>query len=264
MKRLTSKDNPFVKSVLRLSRSARARREEDRIVLDGVHLVGAYLERFGTNGVEAAVKQSALEHPEVRALGNRVPALTLADALFDHAAPVKSPLGILALAPRPRVIGPNGDRRFQVLLDDVQDPGNVGTILRSAAAAGAGRAHLSKACADPWSPKALRAGMGAQFLIPIEEHDDLAAAAAGLGGKLIACTADATLSVFDADLKGEIAFVIGGEGAGISPQILREAHERVRIPMQPGIESLNAGAAAAICFYERARQAAGEGRNGRA
>ena len=255
MKQITSRENPLFKSLLDLASSSRARREEGRIVLDGVHLVRAYLERFGAQGVELAVKESAADHPEIKALIQRAPAVKLSDALFDEAAPVRSPVGIIAMTPRPEV--PGLESGFQVLLDGVQDPGNLGAILRSAAAAGASMAHLSRTCADPWSPKALRGGMGAQFLLPTRQHEDLAAAATGLGVTLIACAADATLSLFEADLSGPLAFVIGGEGAGISEALSARAERKVRIPMRAGTESLNAGAAAAICFYEWFRRNGG-------
>jgi TrmH family RNA methyltransferase len=254
MKQLTSRDNPLFKSILRLVRSSRARREEGRIVLDGIHLVHAYLDRFGPQGVELVVKRGAAGHPEILALQGRAPAVTMSDSLFDQAAPVQSPVGILALAPIPRPPAKPVEPGFQVLLDGIQDPGNLGAILRSAAASGGTIAHLSGSCADAWSPKALRGGMGAQFLVEIRQHPQLATVAASLGVRLIACAADAKASVFESELNGELAFIIGGEGKGISDELLANAHQSVRIPMRPGIESLNAGAAAAICFYEWGRQ----------
>jgi TrmH family RNA methyltransferase len=179
----------------------------------------------------------------------------MSDSLFDQLAPVESPLGILAVAPLPRVIaGPPGERGFEVLLDGIQDPGNVGAILRSAAAAGARQAHLSVDCADPWSPKCLRGGMGAQMVLPARQHENLALAARSLDARLIACTADAKTSLFDTDLHGRVAFILGAEGAGVSPDLIAAAHEQIRIPMRAGIESLNVGAAAAVCFYEWVRR----------
>ena len=224
-------------------------------MLDGPHLVHAYLERFGTAGVELVVRESTVQHPEIEALTQRARWAAMSDSLFDQVAPVKSPAGILALAPLPQTIARPSADTFQVLLDGVRDPGNVGAILRSAAAAGARIVHLSADSADPWSPKCLRGGMGAQFLLGVREHDSLAVAAGALGVKLIACTAEATTSLFDADLHGDLAFIIGGEGPGISPELLAQAHLKIRVPMRAGVESLNAAAAAAVCFYEWVRQA---------
>jgi RNA methyltransferase, TrmH family len=256
MKRITSRDNDVFKSLRRLARSSRARRDENRIVLDGVHLVQAYLERFGPTGVVLVIRPAAAHHPEIDALAQRATSVMMTDSLFDQVTPVQSPMGLLGLAPLPEIavhIGPG----FQVLLDGVQDPGNLGAILRSAAAAGATVAHLSNKCADPWAPKSLRGGMGAQFLLPVCQHRDLTLHARTLGVRLIACTATGTISLFEADLTGAVGFVIGGEGAGISPDLLSQTEDQVRIPMANGIESLNAAQAATMCFYEWLRRAPG-------
>ena len=179
--------------------------------------------------------------------------MLLDDNLFERAAAVQTPTGILALAPKPAV-APRSLDAFQVVLEGLQDPGNVGAILRSAAAAGAAAAHLSSDCADPWSPKALRGGMGAQFVIPAYQHEDLVAAVSALGLRLYGCTADAPICLFDADLRGKVGFIIGAEGAGISAALRRQAHQLLCIPMSEGMESLNAAAAASVIFYERFRQ----------
>lgn len=225
--------------------------------MDGIHLVRAYLQRFGTEGVDMVVRKSAAAHREVLALVEHETFLLMSDTLFDQLAAVESPVGILARAPLPTVSPPPGGAAFEVLLDGIQDPGNVGAILRSAAAAGARQAHLSIDCADPWSPKCLRGGMGAQLLLAVRQHESLVKVAGNLDARLIACTADAKTSLFDADLHGSVAFIVGAEGGGISPELLATAQQEIRIPMRPGVESLNVGAAAAICFYEWLRR--GEG-----
>ena len=223
-------------------------------MLDGIHLVQSYLERFAANEIELVIRASAMQHQEVKVLTERATSVTVTDSLFDQLRAVESPVGILAVAALPRVDQPAG-RGFQILVDGVQDPGNLGSILRSAAAAGATLAHLSRKCADPWSPKSLRGGMGAQFHLPVREHQDLAAAAKTLGARLIACTPTGRLSVFDVDLSGNIAFVVGGEGAGIAAELLSLTQQQVRIPMRASIESLNAAQAATLCFYEWLRRA---------
>lgn len=257
MKHITSRDNASYKRLLRLIASARERKEADVIVLDGIHLVQSYLQQFGGAApVQLFVRTSAASHPEVQSLCRRVDGTMLVDdGLLDRASSMSSPSPVVALAPRPaaKPAARQADR-FEVLLDDVQDPGNVGTIIRSAAAAGCAAVHLSSKCADPWSPKALRGGMGAQFAIAIQQHDDLASAAPALGLRLIACGAQAERSVFESDLTGTVGIIIGGEGAGISQPLLRQAHQLLCIPMCEGIESLNAAAAAAVVCYERFRQ----------
>jgi len=255
MKHITSRENPFYKRLVRLSRASRAeRRTGGTAVLEGVHLIRAYLDRFGPEGVELVVRESAREHPEIAGLVAEVPAVAMADRMFDTVSSVQTPVGVLAAAPIPKPCGSTRERGFQLLVDGVQDPGNLGSILRSAAAAGATIAHLSAECADPWSPKTLRGGMGAQFLLPIEEHADLGLAATEAGLRLVACTVSGDTSVFDADLRGAVGFIIGSEGSGVTPRLAALAQQRVRIPMSRGIESLNAAAAAAVCFYEWVRQ----------
>jgi RNA methyltransferase, TrmH family len=254
VKQISSKDNPVYKSIRRLARSSRARREEARIVLEGIHLVRAYLERFGAEGVELVVRKSAAAQAEILALAGEASSLLMSDALHDQLATVESPVGILAVAPLPNLTPTTGGHAFEVLLDGVQDPGNLGAILRSAAAAGARQAHLSADCADPWSPKCLRGGMGAQLLLAVRQHKSLATAARSLDARLIACTADAKTSLYDADLRGPVAFILGAESSGISRELTESAQQEIRIPMHPGVESLNVGAAAAICFYEWVRR----------
>jgi TrmH family RNA methyltransferase len=255
MKHISSRDNPLYKELRRLAGSPRARREHGMIVLDGVHLVQTYLSRFGPASLRLFIKPSARDHPEIAELAEQsTSAMLLDDSLFDRVAPVESPVGVLALAPRPTPPSISNVSPLHVLLDGVQDPGNVGAILRSAAAAGAVAAHLSSDCADPWSPKTLRGGMGAQFVIPIAQSEDLSLAATALGVPLIACVANGQTSLFHADLRGPIGVIIGGEGGGISEPLLRQAHQLLSIPMRAGIESLNAAAAATVIFYERFRQ----------
>ncbi|HTT37478.1 MAG TPA: RNA methyltransferase [Burkholderiales bacterium] len=255
MKHIASRDNPFYKRLMRLSRASRAERRIERTaLLEGVHLVRAYLDRFGSEGVELVVKESARGHPEIAGLVAEVPAVAMADRIFDTVSSVQTPVGVLAVAPIPKPSGMTREEGFQVFVDGVQDPGNLGSILRSAAAAGATMAHLSAECADPWSSKSLRGGMGAQFLLPIEEHADLGRAAEQASLRLVACTVSAETSVFDADLSGPVGFIIGGEGSGVTPRLDALARQRVRIPMSRGIDSLNAAAAAAVCFYEWVRR----------
>jgi RNA methyltransferase, TrmH family len=255
MKQISSRDNPHYKELLRLAGSSRARRGEGTILLEGVHLVQAYASRFGTSSLRMFIKHTARQHSEIAPLAEiGAPVMLLDDNLFDRAAPVRSPVGILALADRPQVMPRPYDMGFRVLLDGVQDPGNVGAILRSAAACGANAAYLSSDCADPWSPKTLRAGMGAQFIVPITQSEDLSATAAALGVPLFACVATGGTSIFHADLHGPAGFLIGGEGAGVKPPLLRQARQLLSIPMTDGIESLNAASAATVIFYEWLRQ----------
>jgi TrmH family RNA methyltransferase len=146
---------------------------------------------------------------------------------------------------------------FCLLLEDVQDPGNVGSMLRSAAAAGVGQVLLSRHCAFAWSPKVLRAGQGAHFHLDVQEDIDLTQWAAGFvaaGGRLVATVAAGGTPLFDAPLAGRVAIAVGNEGAGLTLPLQSLAGVRVTIPMPGGTESLNVAAAAAICLFECVRQ----------
>ncbi|MDD5328384.1 MAG: RNA methyltransferase [Sulfuricella sp.] len=254
MKTITSRENPLFKSVKKLAASAKERRKAGRTLLDGIHLVSAYsLAGFLPETVFVSV--SGQEHPEIGRFLNETPAanaVVLSDELFRELSTVDTPTGIAALIRIPAAA--TDGTGCCVLLEDIQDPGNLGSILRSAAAAGIGHIYLSQGCADAWSPKVLRAGMGAHFHLSIHEHSDLAERARSFSGLVVATILHAEKNLFDLDLRGDVAFVIGNEGAGISARLLETAHSKVTIPMPGTAESLNAAAAAAICFFERVRQ----------
>ena len=257
MKHITSRDNPIYRGLLQLAASPRDRRASGRMLLDGLHLLAAYRDAYGMEQMQVIARSSVTERPDIaRWLRVGTQSIVLADGLFDALSPVETPGGILAAVPIPR--GPATEppaEGFLVLLDGIQDPGNLGSILRSAAAAGGTEAYLSGQCADPWSPKCLRGGMGAQFALHIEDRADLPATAAAFQGVLLVLEPSASASLFDLDLSaGKMAFILGSEGGGIDPRLRALAQRPVRIPMHPGVESLNVGAAAAVCFFEWARQ----------
>lgn len=253
---ITSSDNPRFRELLGLAESARDRRQAGLALLDGVHLIDSYRLRLGAPA-QLIVSSSGQQRPEVAALRRTlavVPLLELSDALFRRLSTVQAPTGILALIPIPAPRAVPAIPEACVLLEDVQDPGNLGSILRSTAAAGLRQVYLSAQCADLWSPKVLRAGMGAHFHLDCFAGTDLAGFAATFPGRLIATHLRATESVFDADLTGQIGLIFGNEGAGLSRELLDRVASVVAIPMPGQTESLNIAAAAAVCLFERVRQ----------
>jgi len=255
MKLISSRDNPLFKSLLALGASAGERRESGRTLLEGIHLVAAYRDALGLPE-RVIVSESGQSHGEVRALLERMggaEAVMLPDRLFEQLARVSAPVGIAAVIIPPAPVA-GAASSLGVLLEDIQDPGNVGSLLRAAAAAGVEAAWLSRGCADPWSPKVLRAGMGAHFRLSIHAGADIAGAAREFRGRVVAAVPKAAHSVYQCDLRGPLALAFGNEGAGLSPALLAEADETVSIPMAPGAESLNAAAAAAVCLFEAVRQ----------
>jgi TrmH family RNA methyltransferase len=255
MPRITSRDNPRLKQVAQLLASSRARRKAERCVLEGEHTVAVYCRRHGAPET-FIIAESALARPAIATLRALIPdsrTLIVADAAWPDFAQLPVAVGALAVVatPQPR-LGQAGE--FCLLLDTVQDPGNLGSILRSAAAAGAVQVFLSRGCAFAWSPKVLRAGQGAHFCLEIHEEVDLVAWARGYRGRTVAAVAAGAPPLYAADLSGPIALAIGNEGAGLSPALRAEASLEVTIPMPGGFESLNAAAAAAICLFECVRR----------
>lgn len=251
MEVISSRSNPRFQELRGLAEQPRLRRESDRTLLDGEHLLtealkaGLLLERLVfREGYDSMPWQQRL--PDV-------PVTVLSAALFKQVSPVVTPSGLLAVLaiPRPARLEP-GDL---LLLEEVQDPGNLGAILRTAAAAGIRQACLSKGCAEAWSPKALRGGQGAQLRLQIHEHADLVEVAGSFDGQVLAASLRAPKSLYELDLRGPAAFLFGNEGAGISPALAAVA-QPFSIPMPGATESLNVAAAVAVCLFEQVRQRA--------
>jgi TrmH family RNA methyltransferase len=255
-KLVRSRDNQRFKQLRQLAGSSRERRRAGLALLDGAHLIAAYRASGGVPE-QLILSESGRSKPEVAQLAAGVSGpglLILADALFNDIAQVATPTGIIALIRTPRA-GPLPAAIGRcVMLDGIQDAGNLGSILRSAAAAGMRLVLLSHGCAFPWSPKVLRAGMGAHFSLDLYDNVDLAAIVPRLSGRLICASGHAGKSIYQADLRGPLAWVFGNEGAGVSAGLSAAANEQLRIPMPGNTESLNVAAAAAICLFEQLRQ----------
>jgi TrmH family RNA methyltransferase len=253
---ITSSDNARFRELLGLTGSARDRRQAGLALIDGLHLIDSYRQRLGPPR-QLVVSDSGQHRPEIAALLAAcpgVPCLLLSDGLFRRLSPVQTPTGVLAIIPLPEPRPLPGDPLACVLLEDVQDPGNLGSILRSTAASGIRQVYLSAQCADLWSPKVLRAGMGAHFHLDCFTAVDLGAFAATFKGQLVATHHQARQSVFEVNLRGNIGLIFGNEGAGLSRALLDKVSCVVSIPMPGQTESLNIAAAAAVCLFERVRQ----------
>lgn len=258
MKAISSRENPLYKELKVLATSSQARRKSGRTVLDGVHLCQAYLESHGVPGW-CVVSESSFSHPEVTAIlqrceAVRVSCVSLPDAMYQVLSQVENGIGLLFIIDTPKPKGYAKLTDSAVLLDNLQDPGNLGSILRSAAAAGIKSIYCSKGTASPWSPKVLRAGMGAQFLLNIFESADLQSLVANSDVPVIATSSHATENLYDVNLKGAAAWLFGHEGQGVSEELLNLATQRIAIPHLGRIESLNVAASAAVCFFEQVRQ----------
>ena len=217
------------------------------MLIEGPHLVAAALDA-GIAPVVLLATEAALADGEIAALArrSRQQPVLLSPAAFAAIADARTPPGIAAEIALPE-LGRDGS---SVFLEGVQDAGNVGAIIRTAAAFGVGEVVLDRHCADAWSPKVLRAGQGGHFVLGVRAVDDLGAELASFRGRLICTVARGGRSLREVELGGRLGWAFGGEGSGLSSATLAGASEKVTIAMAPGAESLNVAATAAICLYE--------------
>lgn len=256
-KHITSRDNPVFKHLKKLADNAKTRRSEKQTLLDGVHLIETYANCFGEPDLiiipegQSSVEATALIQQFEDDAIMMVPTL-----MFAELTPVSNATGILAMVKTPQIPMP-AKIDFALMIEDIQDPGNLGSMLRTAAAAGVQAVYLSTGCTDAWSPKSLRGGQGAQFVLPMIERADLMAELDSFAGETYATVIEGE-SIYAQDLTQPTAIVIGNEGAGLRPKTIAACSKPITIPMasnsQGGVESLNAGAAAAIVLFERKRQ----------
>lgn len=258
MKAITSRENALYKEFKLLASSSQARRKAGRTLLDGVHLCQAYLDSKSVPSW-CVVSENSSTHPEVveilrRCESIRVSCIVLPDAMYQALSQVENGIGLLFIIDTPQPRMPLRLSDSAVLLDNLQDPGNLGSILRSAAAAGIKVICCAKGTVSPWSPKVLRAGMGAHFLLEIHESTDLVSLARGSAVQVIATSSHASARLYDVNLKDATAWLFGHEGQGVSEELLQLATHRVAIPHLGKIESLNVAASAAVCLFEQVRQ----------
>jgi RNA methyltransferase, TrmH family len=253
LKIISSRDNAVVKRFAALSRSAPARKRDGMCLLEGEHLAQSYVQRVGPLELIALRDDGALSAAQLALAEQATEAVKVAPTLFDSLSTLTSPSGVLAIAkvPLTAVMATSG---FVLALDAVQDPGNVGTLIRTAAAAGVAQVWLSEGCAFAWSVKTLRAAQGAHFHTQVLEDVDLPAALAAFAGERWATLPRDTggvkaISLFDATFSKNNALVLSNEGHGLSAAILPALSGGLRIPMAAGVESLNVATAGAIVLY---------------
>lgn len=259
---IQSKDNPLLKRITRLQENTRARHDEGTTVLEGWHLIRACADAqsFGPGCFERLVLcDDIADSSETNAVLAKYPQIPIQRAsreAMSRIGPTSGPNAVVAIIqtrPNQTVAGTAADG-FELWLDEIQDPGNVGTLIRTGAAAGATHVRLSAGSADAWSPKVLRAGMGGHFALRVETDVELEAALRQTSLRVLVLAADGDADVFHTALTGPVAILLGNEGAGVSPALAKGAHGRVRIPMPGSVESLNVAAAGAVVCFERVRQ----------
>jgi TrmH family RNA methyltransferase len=278
MERISSRQNAIVKRFRDLARAARPVPGADddgsrgghavEVLLDGEHLVHEALlcdirielAAFSDKQINNVLSPAARLAKDVKKRGGRV--LVVSDQVLAAMSPVQHPSGVVAIArARPAdvrvVMATVTDLPLVLVLAGLQDPGNVGAIVRAAAAFGASGVVAIEGSANPFSWKALRGSMGGTFRLPIAARGSLAevvASANELGVRLVAAVPRGGTPLPDLDLRKPTAIVLGGEGAGVPHTTMAAVHETVTIPMQPPVESLNVAIAAALILYEATRQ----------
>ena len=253
MREISSKDN----KIFRLCQQLSHKKYRDKL---GLYLIE------GENLLEEAVKNGAgiktvLMCRDYRGslFGTEDKAFCLSDKLFEQLSQTETTQGIMAIVEKPELspdLFPDRGGGNFIVLDRLQDPGNIGTILRTADAAGYELAIVMKGTADVFSPKAVRAATGSLFRMPVvfmDSVDELMEFTRAAGKKLVATCFDTDRYYYDENLKGNIALIIGNEGSGISRELIECSDLKIKIPMHGNIESLNASVAAGILMYEAVR-----------
>ncbi len=258
MKHISSRDNKLFKELKDLASQAATRKKLGKSILDGVHLCQAFLERCGAPEI-LVVAESALQIEEVKRIclaaeKRGAQAISFPDALFQNLSQVENGIGLAFVVPTPKPVWSGALTANAVVLDGVQDPGNLGSILRSAAGAGIQTIFCGVGTASAWSPKVLRAGMGAHFLLTIFEAVDLPGLLAATNIPILATSSHTQTTIYQVDLRQAHVWLFGHEGQGVSPELMALASQQVTIPQNPALESLNVAASAAICFFEQVRQ----------
>jgi TrmH family RNA methyltransferase len=258
--RISSTDNPLARRLRRYAESARACREDGRSIAEGLHLVEAALAaRVPISAVVVAETASddARQLARHAAEQSGVRIAEFADSLYDLVCPVEHGRGVLAELAIARPPLPRKLAKDAIFLDAVQDPGNAGTLLRTAAAAGVRHVAAATGTAFLWAPKVLRAAMGAHFGLAI--HEDVApeALASAFTGERVAAVAEGGGSLFETEWgAAPTVWMFGSEGRGLSERALGCAQRRLQIPVDRAVESLNVAAAAAVCLFEQRRRRA--------
>ncbi len=258
MKLIESSQNKLYKELKKLATNNSARAKAGKIVLEGTHACQMFLQHVGVPEY-CVTTDAALGNDEVTDIvqecekkGARV--LGVPDQLFRGLSSVDTGASVLFFADTPTAQAPEKISTSALLIDRLQDPGNLGTILRSAAAAGVQEIYCSTQTVAAWSPKVMRSAMGAHFTLNIYENQDLTTVIKNTDVQVVATSSHAKNTIYKTDLNRDIIWLIGHEGQGVSGDLLQFCDATVSIPHKGDIESLNVAIAASICLFEQLRQ----------
>lgn len=251
---LESKDNPKIKHLRGLIEQNSYRKKQGQTVLEGSHLCLAWLEQ--NRKINAIfTTENALKHPDLNDILDQYQGtvFVIGESLYKDLSTLGTTLACLAIVDLPSSSQALDYQADTLILENVQDPGNVGTLLRSAAAAGIQQIVCTKGSASLWSPRVLRAGMGAHFSLQTFENIQLEEILEQFKIPVYATSSHRSTSLYAKDLSQPCVWILGNEGQGVSDYALAHA-EAVTIPQPGGQESLNVAIAGSVCFFEMVRQ----------
>jgi TrmH family RNA methyltransferase len=252
---ISSREHALFKQLKVMTQGGARRKQYQQACLEGAHLAQAWLAVQGLPDM-CITTHAALDNPEIAQLVRRVPptqCVILSPTLFREISSLDQGLSILFLVTPSVAVLPDVIKQDCVILDRIQDPGNVGSILRSSAAAGVRLVLCTSGTAQVWMPKVLRAGMGAHFQLTIIEQLSPEILVSKIAGPILAAHGQANDVLYQYDLSAPIAWAFGNEGSGLDIVITAQA-QKIAIPQPGGMESLNVAAAAAVCLFEMVRQ----------
>ncbi|MGA1475290.1 MAG: TrmH family RNA methyltransferase [Prochlorothrix sp.] len=263
---LTSRQNALIKS-LRQLHQPKGRQAQHQFLLEGTHLVTEAIALGHPLSVACATPDWCDRHGDLwHSLEQRADRCELLSPdLLAYASTIVNPSGVLAAAPLGHRSTPQLPLQRAIALETLQDPGNLGTLIRTAAATGVEGVWLSRDSVDLYHPRVLRASVGQWFRLPMATVPDLVTqlhGAKAAGMQIVATTLQATQTHWDLDWRVPTVVVLGNEGAGLSAEVLAVADRQVRIPLAAGVESLNVALAGAVLLYEALRQESRESGNG--
>ncbi|MGL5253293.1 MAG: TrmH family RNA methyltransferase [Moraxella sp.] len=252
---VTSKDNPTIKTAYALLTGSRQRKKLGKTVIEGTHLLESYLNASLTPQT-VIVSESGLDNDEIKTLLNRlttVKTLTISDHLYKEIRSLGESLPIMAIIDMPTLTFDKDITSDCLIINGVQDNGNLGTLLRTASAVGIKTVICTQGSAAAYSPKTLRAGMGANFSLTIFEGVSVEDVLAKVKVPMFATSSHTDQVIYQTNLKQPLALVMGHEGQGVDDKILAQSHP-IALPQPNGQESLNVAIAGALCLYEILRQ----------
>lgn len=251
---IESKNNNLYKELKKL-KEKKHRTQKEQFIIEGLRFVDEALKCNVSLEYLIFTENFLLkEETFIQSFGSNVKKILLSDTLFNQLSSTENPQGILAVVNMQNKSFKEGE--FVILIDKVQDPGNMGTIIRTAHAAGASGIVVTKGTVDVYNDKTLRSTMGSIFYMPIIEDDNLKIIKnlKNQGYKLVVSSLQGEKNFFEEDLKDKVIFAVGNEGNGISDEIYEISDIKVKIPMPGNAESLNVAVATSIMIYEKIRQ----------